>query len=356
MTPLEAEIRSVIAADGPIPVSRYIALCLGHPQHGYYLTRDPFGAAGDFTTAPEISQMFGELIGAWAAAVWRQMGAPARVHFIELGPGRGTLMADALRATRAVADFHAAVAVHLVETSGVLRARQRATLAGTTASWHEHIESVPDGPVIAVANEFVDALPIDQFVRDRDGWHLRMVGLAGDRLGFVVMPDPTPGIVPTNAPVGAILERRHDRPIGLLARRIAQHGGVALLIDYGHAATAFGDTLQAVRQHKFADPLADPGSADLTTQVDFAALGQCARREGAVPHGPLGQGEFLRRLGIAQRAARLRANATPQQAADIVAALTRLTAPDQMGELFKVLAIADPKLGAPPGFEALDGT
>jgi NADH dehydrogenase [ubiquinone] 1 alpha subcomplex assembly factor 7 len=165
------------------------------------------------------------------------------------------------------------------------------------------------------------------------------------------MPDPTPGIAPADAPAGAILERRHDRPIGLVARRIAQRGGAALIIDYGHAATAFGDTLQAVRQHEFADPLADPGTADLTTQVDFAALARCARREGAAPHGPLGQGEFLHGLGIAQRAARLQASATPQQATDIVAALARLTAPDQMGELFKVLAIADPRLGALPGFD-----
>ena len=352
MTPLEAEIRSVIAADGPIPVSRYVALCLGHPQHGYYVTRDPFGAAGDFTTAPEISQMFGELIGAWAATVWRQMGAPGRVHLIELGPGRGTLMADALRAARAVADFRAAVSVHLVETSPVLREKQQAILAGTAASWHARIEDVPDGPAIAIANEFVDALPIDQFVRDRDGWHLRMIGLADDRLNFVVMPDPTPGVAgATDAREGAILERRHDRPIGLLARRIARQGGAALIIDYGHAETSFGDTLQAVRRHEFADPLAEPGTTDLTTQVDFAALAHVARRAGAAPHGPLGQGEFLRRLGIAQRAARLKANATAQQAADIDSALTRLTAPDQMGESFKVLAIADPKLGAPPGFD-----
>jgi NADH dehydrogenase [ubiquinone] 1 alpha subcomplex assembly factor 7 len=272
------------------------------------------------------------------------------LNLVELGPGRGTLTADALRATHAVPDFRAAVAVHLVETSPALRARQQAML-GTTASWHERIEDVPDGPSIAVANEFVDALPVDQFVKDRDGWHLRMIGLTGDRLGFVVMPDPTPGIAPADASAGAILELRHDRPIGLLARRIAQHGGAALIIDYGHATTAFGDTLQAVRQHKFADSLADPGTADLTTQVDFAALARCARRAGAAPHGPLGQGEFLRRLGIAQRAARLQANATPQQAADIAAALTRLTAPNQMGELFKVLAIADPRLGTLPGFD-----
>jgi SAM-dependent MidA family methyltransferase len=348
MTPLEAEIRRIIAADGPIPVSRYIALCLGHPQHGYYVRRDPLGAAGDFVTAPEVSQMFGELIGAWAATVWRQMGAPARVNLVELGPGRGTLMADALRATRAT-DFRAAAAVHLVETSPALRARQQAMLG--TAAWHEHVEDVPDGAAIVIANEFVDALPVDQFVRGRDGWHLRMIGIADHRLGFVVMPDPAPGVVAPDAPLGAILERRHDRPIGLLAQRIAQHGGAALIIDYGHVATGFGDTLQAVRRHAFADPLVDPGAADLTTQVDFEALAHCARRAGAVPHGPLGQGDFLRRLGIAQRAARLQANATPQQAADIEAALARLTAPDQMGELFKVLALADPRLGVLPGFD-----
>jgi SAM-dependent MidA family methyltransferase len=354
MTPLEAEIRRMIAADGPLPVSRYIELCLGHPRHGYYLTRDPLGAAGDFITAPEISQMFGELIGAWAATVWRQMGAPPSVHLIELGPGRGTLIADALRATRAVADFRAALSVHLVEVSAALRGKQQAMLAGTTAFWHERIEEVPAGPAIAIANEFVDALPIDQFVNDRDGWHLRMIGLTDGRLSFVVMPDPMPlPVRRLDAPAGAIFEWRHDAPVAALARRIARQGGAALIVDYGHGKTSCGDTLQAVRDHKFADPLVDPGEADLTAQVDFAALAATARRHGAMAVGPLAQGEFLRRLGIAQRAARLKASATPQQAAAIDAALARLTAPDQMGDLFKVLAIADPKLGALPGF-ALD--
>jgi len=353
MTPLEAEIRRMIAADGPIPLSRYMELCLGHPRHGYYVTRDPFGVAGDFITAPEISQMFGELFGAWAATVWQQMGAPGSVRLVELGPGRGTLMADALRAAGAAPDFRAAVSVHLVETSPALRAMQQAALAGQPVAWHERLEEVPDGPTIALANEFVDALPVDQFVRDHDGWHMRMIGLAADRLSFVVMPDPMPAFgVDVRAPAGAIFESRHDRPIALLARRIAQRGGAALVIDYGHAATSFGDTLQAVRNHKFADPLVDPGESDLTTQVDFAALARTARRHGARTLGPLGQGEFLRRLGIAQRAARLKANATPQQAADIDTAHARLTAPDQMGDLFKVLAIADRNLGAPAGFDS----
>lgn len=352
MTPLEAEIRRIIAADGPIPVARYIALCLGHPQFGYYITRDPLGAAGDFITAPEVSQMFGELIGAWAATVWRQMGAPAAVNLVELGPGRGTLMADALRAARPLPDFLKAATVHLVETSPALRARQQAVLQSARAHWHERIEDVPDGPAIVIANEFVDALAVDQLVRDRDGWHLRMVGLADDRLAFMVSPDPVRRSIEDGGAAGAILELRHDAPVALLARRLARHGGAALIIDYGHAETAPGDTLQALRGHQYADPLADPGEADLTTQVDFAALIRTAHREGAATHGPIGQGEFLRRLGIEARAARLKASATPQQAAGIDAALTRLTAAEEMGTLFKVLGIADPKLGPLPGFDS----
>jgi len=352
MTPLEREIRRIIEADGPISVARYMELCLGHPRHGYYMTRDPFGPRGDFVTAPEVSQMFGELIGAWAATVWRQMGSPPQVSLIELGPGRGTLMADALRAAQALPEFHKALAVQLVETSPVLRAQQETRLAdaGVPVAWHRRIEEIAEGPAIVIANEFADALPVDQFVKDR-GWHLRMVGLADERLAFVVAPDPMPGTDSVDAPAGTILERRHDGAIALLARRIARHGGAALIIDYGHVASGFGDTLQAVRHHTFSDPLADPGAADLTTQVDFAALARTAQREGARAHGPLTQGAFLHRLGIEQRAMRLKQKETAQQAADIDAALTRITAPDQMGELFKVLALAHPDLGAPPGFD-----
>ena len=349
MTPLEAEIRRIIETNGPISVADYMRLCLGHPQHGYYVTRDPLGARGDFITAPEVSQMFGELIGAWAAAVWRQMGAPRELRLIELGPGRGTLMADAMRAAKALPEFADALSVHLVETSPVLREAQQAKLGA--ANWHFQIEDVPEGPCIAIANEFVDALPVDQLVKDRDGWHMRMVGVVDDRLAFVVSPDALTARAEINAPSGAILETRHDRPVAFLARRIAGHGGAALIIDYGHAATGFGDTLQAVRGHRYADPLADPGESDLTTQVDFAALTRTARREGARAQGPIPQGEFLRRLGIAQRAARLKRSATPQQAADIDSALARLTAADQMGELFKVLAIGHPDVAALPGFD-----
>lgn len=354
MTPLEADIRRIVAIDGPIPIERYMELCLGHPQHGYYVTRDPLGAAGDFVTAPEVSQMFGELIGAWTATVWRQMGSPRTVRLIELGPGRGTLMADALRAAQALPEFHAAVLVHLVEISPVLRALQEKRLARAALpiAWHCGIEDVPDGPTIAIANEFVDALPISQFVKDHDGWHMRMVALVDDKLAFVVAPDPILRRSETDAtPAGTILERRDGRPMSALARRIAQHGGAALIVDYGHAESAFGDTLQAVRGHAFASPLEQPGEADLTAHVDFAAVASWAQREGAATQGPIAQGEFLRRLGIEQRAARLKQNATPAQAADIDAALHRLTAPDQMGELFKVVAIADAKLGPLPGFD-----
>ena len=209
--------------------------------------------------------------------------------------------------------------------------------------------------ICEIATRYVQnprALPVDQLVKGRDGWHMRMVGVVDDHLAFVVSPDALPGRTEIEAPSGAILESRHDRPVALLTRRIGDHGGAALIIDYGHAATGFGDTLQAVRGHRYADPLADPGESDLTTQVDFTALARTARREGTRAHGPIPQGDFLRRLGIAQRAARLKQKATPQQAADIDSALARLTAADQMGELFKVLAIADAKLGALPGFDS----
>lgn len=355
MTPLEREIRTIIETDGPLTVSDYLQLCLAHPRYGYYVTRDPLGLRGDFVTAPDVSQMFGELIGAWAATVWRQMGSPPNLKLIEFGPGRGTLMVDALRAAKALPEFRAALSVHLVEISPALRARQEQMLAGEDRiRWHDTVESIPDGPAVVIANEFVDTLRVHQFVKDSDGWHLRVVGFVDDKLGFLVAPVPMPkdfNDESPDAPNGAILELRDEGPIALLAQRLVRDGGAALIIDYGHATLGFGDTLQAVRRHQYADPLSDPGEADLTTQVNFGELVVWARRNGAATHGPITQGIFLRRLGIEQRAARLKQNATPQQAADIDTALTRLTAGDQMGELFKVLAIADPKLGALPGFD-----
>src|ERR1051326_402205 len=363
MTPLEAELRRMIAADGPISVATFMGLSLGHPVHGYSTTRDPFGRAGDFITAPEISQMFGELIGLWAAAVWQAMGAPARVALVELGPGRGTLMADALRAARVVEAFVTGLHVHLVDTSPVLARRQQETLApfDVPLAWHRDATSVPDGPMIVIANEFFDALPVHQAVKTTTGWHERMVGIGPDgRLAFALHPDPMPGfvaIVPeadANASVGAVYEWRAGDLVTELARRVAQHGGAALIIDYGHVESAVGETLQAVGRHGFADPLATPGEVDLTAHVDFAALARAARAAGARVHGPLSQGAFLRRLGIEARAAALSAKASAAPATDIDTALARLVGSgrEAMGELFKAVAFADPKLGALPGFDS----
>jgi len=360
MTPLGDEIRAMIAADGPLSVGEYMELCLTHPELGYYTTRDPLGTRGDFITAPEISQMFGELIGLWAAAVWQTMGSPGAVHLVELGPGRGTLIADALRALAVVPDFRAALNVHLVELSPVLRRRQEETLAGfgVPIAWHPTVADLPHAPSIVIANEFFDALPVEQAVKVPGGWHERRIGLEGERLAFTRDPelimrrDDALPVRMRGAPVGAVFEWRSDS----IARQLARHAssyGVLLVLDYGHAATGIGDTLQAVSAHGFVDPLEAPGEADLTAHVDFQALREAAVGAGARVHGPLPQGEFLRRLGLLERASRLKANATAAQAAEIDAALARLTAPGPtgMGELFKVMAFAHPRLRTPPGFD-----
>jgi SAM-dependent MidA family methyltransferase len=352
MTPLGREIATIIRETGPIGVDRYMALCLGHPVHGYYRTRDPLGARGDFTTAPEISQMFGELIGAWAAWVHRAMGAPDPFTLVELGPGRGTLMADALRALAAAAPG-LRVAPHLVESSPVLRAVQERTLARAGGTWHASTATLPAGPAIVIANEFFDCLPVRQFVRTSGGWHERLIGLGPDgALAFGLAPEATRGLS-AEAPEGAVVSvpgPALDLVRGL-ARRVRAEGGACLLIDYGHVRPGFGDTLQALAGHTFADPLAAPGEADLTCHVDFAALARAAREAGATVHGPNDQGEFLATLGLHERAARLRQRADSPQAAAIETAAARLTdpAPEGMGHLFKVMAIADPGLGPLPG-------
>src|SRR5262245_38425653 len=362
MTPLAAEIRRMIADEGPLPVARYVALCLSHPRQGYYMTRDPLGARGDFVTAPEVSQMFGELIGLWAATVWRMMGAPRTMNLIELGPGRGTLMADALRAARLVPAFRAAIGVHLVETSPVLQQRQRETLSwlAEPPTWHGDVAQVPPGPSIVIANEFFDALPVYQAVKASDGWHERMVGRGdGETLVFGISPEPLRGLDaawPTNvrgAADGALFEWRSDVVAREIARRLVRDNGAALVIDYGHAESAPGETLQAIASHGFADPLASPGEMDLTAHADFAALARVARQEGARVNGPVTQRDFLRRLGIAERAQKLASSATAEQASAIEAALTRLTddRPTGMGRLFKAMAIAHPGLATLPGFD-----
>ncbi|MBF0334268.1 MAG: SAM-dependent methyltransferase [Alphaproteobacteria bacterium] len=313
----------------------------------YYHRRDPLGAPGDFTTAPEISQMFGELIGLWCAVVWQSMGAPDPVRLVELGPGRGTLMADLLRAAGMVPAFRAAIRVHLVETSPALRARQAKAVPGAT--WHDSLAEVPDGPTLLVANEFFDALPIRQWVWIGGAWRERLV--AGDEtaLTFTLGPPTQPPLVPGRPADGDMIE---DRPEGravasLIGARLARSGGAALIVDYGHARHAFGDTLQAVRRHRFHPVLEDPGEVDLTAHVDFEALAEAARAEGATTHGPIGQGEWLKALGIDTRAEMLSRDAGAK-ALDIAAALRRLTHPTEMGTLFKVLAITHPGLAPPP--------
>jgi SAM-dependent MidA family methyltransferase len=350
MPPFRRDLHDRIRHEGPVTVERYMDLCLRH----YYATRDPFGPDGDFVTAPEISQMFGELIGLFAVAVWQSMGGPAPVRLVELGPGRGTLMADALRAARLAPGFLEAASVHLVETSPVLRERQRQNLAGSgpAISWHAGVEEIPPGPALVIANEFLDALPVRQFVATERGWCERLVGLENDALTFGLRPEPERSLDPPRR-LGDVLEvpAAAIDVTGVLSERVVREGGAALLIDYGYWGPAFGDSLQAVKNHAFAHPLAEPGEADLTTHVDFRRVAETAAAKGAFVHGADTQRDFLAALGIEQRAAALSGRASPPQADQIGSALGRLTGsgPQGMGELFKVLCISHPSMASVPG-------
>jgi SAM-dependent MidA family methyltransferase len=361
MDPLESEIRRRISIAGPMPVRQYMALCLAHPEHGYYTTRDPFGRGGDFITAPEVSQMFGELVGLWAAAVWKSMGEPENVRLVELGPGRGTMMHDMLRAAHVAPGFRAALVASLVEISPVLQSRQKKRLAELDLPilWHESFEQVPEGPLIVVANEFFDALPVNQAIKQFNGWYERTVEIdTADNLAFGIAGDVIPlfeKLLPPemiDAPIGSLYEWRTD-PLPLeLGRRIMRERGAALVIDYGHTRSAPGETLQAVGGHAFANPLVAPGEVDLTAHVDFQALAAEIESTGTRVHGPATQATFLRRLGIERRASALKAKATREQAAKIGAAVARLTDEQRpgMGRLFKAIAFAHPDLGDLPGF------
>ena len=352
MTPLEARLLARIAADGPISVADYMAECLLDPEHGYYATRDPLGRAGDFTTAPEISQMFGELAGLALGQAWLDQGRPAPFTFAELGPGRGTLMADALRALRAVPGFLDAARLHLVEASPALRARQREALGGQDVTWHERVDELPDAPLFLVANEFFDALPIRQFQRDGDLWRERRVGVREGRLAMgLAGPAPQPALAHRLAGTaeGDVVEICPAAPAiaAAIGRRIADQGGAALVIDYGGWGGT-GDTLQAVRGHRYADPLEAPGEADLTAHVDFAALAQAtpSARSRLTP-----QGVFLERLGITARAQALARGLTGAALERHVAAHRRLTHPEEMGTLFKCIAFHPEGMPPPPGVD-----
>jgi NADH dehydrogenase [ubiquinone] 1 alpha subcomplex assembly factor 7 len=348
--PLLDILRERIAQDGPLPVDQYMRVCLEDPQHGYWRRAATIGADGDFVTAPEISQVFGELIGLWSAVVWQGMGRPSPLRLVELGPGRGTLMRDAQRAARAMPQFLDAATTHLIEVSASLRAAQEQTLASLDrrATWHRALDQVPPGAAIVVANEFLDALPIRQLVYQGDAWHERVIGVGPDSsLRFAVGPRVEfSGTAPEN---GAIVELRAGEDDVLRALALRTDPCAALFIDYGPAEPSTGDTLQAVRRHAYADPLAEPGTADLTAHVQFAALAEKARAAGLATHGPITQAEFLGRLGIVERTQRLMA-ANPERAGEIEAAAQRLISPAGMGGLFKVIAVGSPHLPPPPPF------
>ena len=351
---LAQRLKARILEDGPLSVADYMSACLHDPAAGYYAVHPRLGAEGDFLTAPMVSQMFGELIGLWAAETWTRMGSPPRFVLAEIGPGDGTLMQDMLRAARLVPGFLAAAELWLVETSAPLRALQAARLAGAGARWAASLDEIPRGaPLLALANELLDCLPARQFVRDRAGWAERRVGLdAAGRLAFGLAPAPMGFEGPSDMPEGAVVEVSPAQAAlgAMLGARIVEDGGAALLIDYGRDRPGHGDTLQALKGHRKLDPLETPGEADLTVHADFPAVAAGARAAGAQIPPILTQGDFLRRLGIEARAGAL-ARARPDQGPILARQLARLIAPDQMGELFKVLAIHTPGL-AVPGFEA----
>jgi SAM-dependent MidA family methyltransferase len=357
MTPLGEKLVRLISATGPIPVSDYMAHCLFDPHHGYYTTREPFGAEGDFTTAPEISQMFGELVAIWLYNAWTFADRPDAPVLAEIGPGRGTLMRDIVR-TLVWLDpgFVRRTRFELVETSPRLREIQRTALAESLPAfaWHDSVETLPDGPLFIVGNELFDAIPIRQFVKLKSGWSERMVGLGED--GSLQFVAAAAGVEPAGlpadaaaAPEGAIFEVAPAREalMDVVAERIARGGGAGLFIDYGHVEAGLGDTLQAVGRHRYVDPLQAPGEVDLTTHVDFAALAAIAVAHG-LDHRLVTQGDFLLETGLLERAGSLGASADERGREAIRGQVERLAGPDGMGTLFKVLTVARPAVVRAP--------
>lgn len=352
---LETLLIERIQQDGPLTIADYMGECLLHPVHGYYTTRDPLGAQGDFTTAPEISQMFGELVGLALAQSWLDQGRPAPFTLAELGPGRGTLMADILRATKGVPGFHDAARICLVEASPALREVQARTLSGYAPDWLDSIEELPQAPLFLVANEFFDALPIRQFVRDGDGWRERLIGVQDGKLAFGLGAQ-----APQAALAGRLEDTRDGDVVELcpaaapvatqIVGRISAHGGSALIVDYGDWRS-LGDTFQAVHRHENVSPLETPGQADLTAHVDFEAIANSASAQGCRYTRLAPQGVFLERLGITARAQALAKGTDEKALAAVIHAHRRLTHPDEMGNLFKVLGLYPAHAAPPPGLE-----
>ena len=353
MTGLTEILERQIRETGPITIAEYMTLCLQHPTLGYYAIRDPFGVSGDFTTAPEISQMFGELLGIALAQSWLDRGAHTPFNLVELGPGRGTLMADMLRAADKVPGFADGAELHLVETSPVLRKLQRQTIA-RPVNHHDQFADIPAGPIFLVANEFFDALPIRQFIRDGTGWRERVIGLDSGKLSFGLSDMPHPDFLShrlKDARNGELVE--FSPAAATIATEIGQRtcrdGGAAFVVDYGDWRSQ-GDTFQALRHHSFADVLASQGAADLTAHVDFEAIALAASPAQVSKLTP--QGVFLERLGITERATALAKGLSGAALENHVAAHRRLTHPSEMGTLFKVMAIFAPDTPMPPGLDA----
>ena len=354
MTQLSDLLIRRIRAEGPMTIAEYMSVCLTHPKHGYYVTRDPLGAPGDFTTAPEISQMFGELVGLAMAQYWIELGRPSRITLVEPGPGRGTMMADILRATRGVPGFHSAIDLWLIEASPVLRQLQEAALAGYVPSWAAQFSDLPEAPLFLIANEFFDALPVRQFIRKDDGWVERMVGLEADALAFGLTPvtryeflEP----IRDETDLGEMVELSLPQ-LGVaeeIAVRLAKEGGLALVFDYGNWGSG-GDTFQAVAGHQKVHPLSSPGQADLTAHVDFRALSKVFEAS-SLRTSCQSQGQALTRWGIEARARALASSLEGAALENHHAALHRLTAAGEMGTLFKCLAVYKGDAPIPPGFE-----
>lgn len=360
MSSLKESISRHIRAHGSMSLAQYMSEALMHPTHGYYTNEQVFGAKGDFITAPEVSQIFGELIGLWAADLWQRAGAPSPFQFVEMGPGRGTLMADALRATRVAPGFHAAMHLSFIEAAPQLRLRQAEALAptGMAPSWYDGLGDVPDeGPALILANEFFDALPIRQYVFEDGKWMERRVTLdSQDALAYTHAPGhPAESCLPADPPrEGDILETCMSgiSVMRVIAERLLSTGGAALIIDYGYVTPAYGDTFQALLRHRYADPLAEPGLADLTAHVNFAHLARVARDLGLGVHGPVDQGAFLANLGIETRTRQLLAAATSERQRESIAeGSRRLADARQMGTLFKAMAVTAPGWPLPAGFE-----
>ncbi len=358
-TPLEERLALAIKAGGPISVGDFVEDALVHPQHGFYTSQEAIGSGGAFTTAPEISQVFGELIGAWMVDGWQAIGEPARTTLIELGPGRGVLMADILRVAAKRPAFLKSLSVRLYEQSARLRLEQSRRLADAPdLDWLLDLDDAPDAPLLAVGNEFLDCLPLHQFQKTPDGWRERLIGLDEDgRLAFTLGAREADGVPDwaRDVAMGSIVETRPqaEEIARFFCKRLKKRPGRVLFIDYGHARSAPGETLQALRGHEKVPPLSTPGLADVTAHVDFQALARVATAEGCAVYGATTQSAFLNRLGARERTERLCARATAQQAENLRTGLERLTAPAQMGEIFKALCIASPGLRAPAGFQDL---